>query len=146
MSCSNKDIVRRIVEEIWNQGDIDLIDDLYSEDFVDHSIEHSSLFNVKNHREGFKELVRAARAGLTGFTATIEELIAETDRVAARVVASGVHSGLFMNIPATGKRVDLSDYHFFRIDNGRVREHWNQYNSLEIMQQLGVVPKAADAS
>ncbi len=143
MSNRNKAIIARIVEELFNRGKFEVVDELYAEDFVDHSIEHLRLFGVEGHREGTKQLARAAREGLSDLSARLDELICEGDRVAARVSASGIHTGSFMRVPATGRRIDLVDFHFFTILDGKVREHWNQYNSLEIMRQLGVIPSPA---
>jgi steroid delta-isomerase-like uncharacterized protein len=139
MTEENKKAIRRIVEEVFENGAMNVIDELIAEDFLDHSLQHSRFFAVTADREGFRQLVREVRAGLSDLEVSVDLIVAEGDLVAARVNARAVHSGQFWGVPATGKSIDLTDYHYFRFENGKIREHWNQINALEVMQQLGVV-------
>lgn len=96
-------------------------------------------------REGFKQLVRMVISGLSDLKAEVDLMVAENDLVAARVLAKGIHSGPYMGIPATGNPIQLSDWHYWRFGpNGQIVEHWNQYNALEVMHQLGVIPRLPD--
>ncbi|GAA3149344.1 ester cyclase [Nonomuraea roseoviolacea] len=136
-----KDVIRRIVREVFEQGNVEVVDELLAEDFVDHSLQHARFFSAASDREGFKQMALMARNGLSGLKAELDLVVAEGDLVAARVLATGVHDGPLMGVPPTGKPVDLADFHYFRFKNGKVSEHWNQFNALEVMQQLGVVPQ-----
>ncbi|GAA2299976.1 ester cyclase [Nonomuraea roseoviolacea subsp. roseoviolacea] len=136
-----KDVIRRIVREVFEQGNVEVVDELLAEDFVDHSLQHARFFSTASDREGFKQMALMARNGLSGLKAELDLVVAEGDLVAARVLATGVHDGPLMGVPPTGKPVDLADFHYFRFKNGKVSEHWNQFNALEVMQQLGVVPQ-----
>jgi steroid delta-isomerase-like uncharacterized protein len=141
----HKAAIQRMVDEVFVKGNVEVVDEVYSEDYFDHSLHHTQLWGVDPDRAGFKKLVRMATTGLSGLEAEIDLLVAEDDLVAARVLASGVHTGDFMGVPPTGKVVELSDWHYWRFDDkGLIIEHWNQYNTLEVMQQLGVIPPLPD--
>ncbi|MFI9510209.1 ester cyclase [Nocardia sp. NPDC052566] len=136
---AHKEVVRRIVHEVFEQGKLELVDELLAEDFVDHSLQHALFFGADSGREGFKKMTMLARAGVHDLTAELDLVVAEGDLVAARVLAKGVHGGELLGVPPTGRPVDLADYHYFRFRDGKVREHWNQFNALEVLQQLGAI-------
>lgn len=139
---SNKEVIRRIVEEVFNQGKVEVVDEVLSENFTDHTLAHAFLGGTGGHREGFKQMVRSVLAAFSEFKAEIDQMIAEGDYVAMRNHATGIHTGPFMGIPPTQKRINMVDYHFFRFQNGKIAEHWNQLNTLEILQDLGVAPRS----
>lgn len=142
MSQQNKDTILRVVSESFVGGDVTIIDELYAPDYRDHSLEHAQMWGALPDREGFKKLIEMVREGLSGLQAETDLMISEGDLVSARVLATGNHSGNFMGIPATGKEVRLSDWHYWRFDSsGKVAEHWNQSNALEVLQELGVISR-----
>ncbi|WP_433722767.1 ester cyclase [Nocardia sp. CA-129566] len=142
MLDAHKNVIRRLVHEVFEQGRVDVVDELLTEDFVDHSAQHAEFFSDVPGREGFKRMALIARSGLTDFEAELDLIVGEGDLVAALVLAAGTHTAEFMGVPPTDQRIRLSDFHFFRFRDGKVHEHWNQLNALEIMQQLGRVPQA----
>lgn len=143
MSEENKAIVEQIVEELWNQGRIGVIDELYAPDYADRS---SGLPpGISPDREGQKQFAQAFRGAFPDLIGTTEDLIAEGDKVVLRWSAQGTHEGDFMGIPPTGRRISISGTSVYRIAGGKVAEEWTQGDMLGLMTQLGVVPEMATA-
>ena len=88
-----------------------------------------------------KEMMGMLFAAFPDFDSTIDLLVAEGDIVAGRMTTTGTHTGDFMGIPATGKRVTFTETHIVRIANGKAVEHWGNQDDLGMMQQLGVIPE-----
>jgi steroid delta-isomerase-like uncharacterized protein len=137
MSEENKASFRRMFEEVMNQGNFSLIDELVAPDMVEHE---ELPPEIPAGREGIKVFFTMFRGAFPDLNATIDEVIAEGDKVVARSTWSGTHQGEFMGIPATGKRVSFGVIDIMRFADGVVVEHWGQMDSLGMMQQLGVVP------
>jgi steroid delta-isomerase-like uncharacterized protein len=85
-------------------------------------------------------VVVACRAAFEHLNVTVEEMVAEGDRVAARFTARGIHKGAFMGLPPTGKPITMTGMEIFRIEDGRIAELWGEANLLGLMQQLGIAP------
>lgn len=132
----NKALNRRFVEEVINQGNIDAIDKLLDPGVVDHATPPG----FPAGREGAKQFATMIRSAFPDVHLTIEDMIAEGDKVVVRSTWSGTHQGEFMDIPATGRRVTVSAIDISRVADGRMVEHWEQSDALGLMQQLGVVP------
>ncbi len=86
------------------------------------------------------DVITACRAAFEHLNVTVEEMVAEGDRVAARFTARGVHKGEFMGLPPTGTPIIMTGIEIFRIENGRIAELWGEANLLGLMQQLGIAP------
>jgi steroid delta-isomerase-like uncharacterized protein len=142
MPLSHREVIQQVVEQVFTVGQVDAVDQLFHPDFVDHSLVHDALGGAGSHREGFKALVRAVREGLRPFEAKVDQVVVEGEFGALRNRAWGLHSGLFMGVPASGRRIEMTDFHFFRFQDGKIIEHWNQLNTLEVLQQLGAVQGA----
>lgn len=133
----NKNLVRRAVEEIWNQGNYDTIEEFVSHDFV----AHSSAPDEETHGpEGAKQFFTQLRKAFPDIYFTIEDQIAEEDRVVTHWTARGTHKGEFKGIPPMGKQVKLTAIDIDRIVNGKVVECWTNIDELGLLQQLGVIP------
>lgn len=128
--------VRRFVERGINQHNLDEFDVFYSPEVVDHALPP----NVPSGLEGRKLFASAFFSAFPDIQITIEDLVAEGDRVAARQSARGTHTGELMGIPPTGKQVSITGMFIFRFENGKVVEHWEIFDQLGMMQQLGVIP------
>ncbi len=135
MTEDNKALNRRFVEEVINQGNIEAIDELIDPGVVDHA----ALPGFPTGREGAKQFFAMMRSAFPDLHLTIEDMIAEGDKVVMRSTWSGTHQGEFMGIPATGRRVTVSAIDISRVADGRIVEHWEQSDALGLMQQLGVV-------
>ncbi len=128
-----KALVRRFVEEVFEAGHLDAIDELVAPEFTSHTF-------GTNGREEFKAAAQRVHGGLTNVEFTIDDIVAEHDRVAVRLTSSATPTGEFMGVQAAGKRYTVSEAHFFRIDEGEIFEHWHVHDALGIMRQIGAVP------
>ena len=133
----NKAIVSRATEELWNKNNLAVVDELYATNFVSHG---SDIPGVTPDREGYKQFVTMSRTALPDFHTTIEDMIAEGDKVVQRFTARGTHKGEFMGIPPTGKQVTITGIAIDRIAGGKIVENWVNMDMLGMMVQLGVVP------
>ncbi len=131
----NKEINRRVVEEILNQGNQDLIDELYDENYIGQMPPDE----IKGP-EGMKQFVSQFRNGFPDLKITIEDQIAEGDMVAIRQTTTGTHTGEFQGIAPTGKKVEITVSVMGRFANGKFVESWVNMDALGMMVQLGVVP------
>lgn len=124
-SCEhNKALVRRIVEEMFNQGKLDVAPQIFGPDFVDRG--HDQTGGRNDGPEGFARFVQAVRAALPDLKATIHHLVAEGNYVAMWNTATATHIGELFGMPPSGKRLSMKDFHFFRFVDGKIVEHWNQ--------------------
>ena len=133
----NKALVRRLVEEVINQGNVSVVDELLIPDFVEHE---ELPPGIPPGREAPKALFTMLRSAFPDIKATIEHLIAEGDEVVLHVTWTGTHLGEFMGIPPTGKSISINVIDIMRIAEGKFVEHWGVMDSMAMMQQLGVVP------
>ena len=133
----NKALISRFVEELFNQGNISLANELLAPDFVERE---QIPPGVPDGREGVKSLTSMLRSAFPDFKATIEDMVAEGDKVVVRMIWSGTHKGEFMGIPASGKSVSIGVIDIIRVNKGKLVEHWGQMDSMGMMQQLGVMP------
>jgi steroid delta-isomerase-like uncharacterized protein len=132
----NKSIVRRFVDEVQSKGNIDAIDELCSPEFVNHSAPPG----VPSNCEGVKQVTAMFRQAFPDSYFTVEDMVAEGDKVATRKTFHGTHQGEFMGIPPTGQQVSTGLIDVVRIVDGKVVEHWSMGDNLGMMQQLGVIP------
>jgi predicted ester cyclase len=90
--------------------------------------------------QGINDVISACRAAFEGLNVTIEDMVAEGDKVAARFTARGIHKGVFMGLPPTGKPITMTGIEIFRIENDMIAELWGEANLIGLMQQLGILP------
>jgi steroid delta-isomerase-like uncharacterized protein len=117
---SSKELVRRYYDLLWNRWDFNLADELIAESIVFRG----SLGTSIQGREGFKEYMRAVRAAFPDFRNHIEDLIAENDRVVARLTYTGTHQGAVLGIAPTGRQVSYAGVALFRVADNRIAEGW----------------------
>ena len=132
----NKTTVRRFVDEVQSEGNIDAIDELCSPEFVNHSAPPG----VPSNCEGVKQLTAMFRQAFPDSYFTVEDMVAEGDKGPTRKTFYGTHQGAFMGIPPTGQQVSIGLIDIVRIADGQVVEHWSMVDNLGMMQQLGVIP------
>jgi steroid delta-isomerase-like uncharacterized protein len=128
---TNKAIVRRFIAEVFGQQDLDAIAELASEDFTPHT-----WGPTPPGRAALRDATQRAGAGVSEARFEIHLLVAEDDLVAAYLTSSAVHSGDFMGLPATGRRYSIDEMHFFRLRDGRVTEHWHEFDKGALLRQL----------
>ena len=131
----NKAIVSRATEELWNKNNLAVVDELYATNFVSHDLPE-----VTPDRKGYKQFVTISHTAFPDFHTTVEDIIAEGDKVVQRFTARGTHKGEFMGIPPTGKQVTITGIAIDRIAGSKIVENWANMDMLGMMVQLGVVP------
>ncbi len=131
----NKTVIRRLVEEVYNDNNLDVLYELVAQDMANHSA-------IPEHQhgiEGFKHVNRWVRAGFSDAHYEIEDMIAEGDMVACRITVSGTHDGDFQGTPPTGKRFSVDHVHWHRLADGKLVERWAVRDDLGAAQQLGML-------
>jgi predicted SnoaL-like aldol condensation-catalyzing enzyme len=132
----NKALVRRFVDEVQSGGNIDLIDEICSPEFVNHSAPP----RVPPNCEEIKIVMAMFREAFPDSYFTVEDMIAEGDKVVTRKTFHGTHEGEFIGIPPSGKTVTIELIDIVRISEGMVVEHWFIGDNLGMMRQLGAIP------
>ena len=127
---------RRILDEAFNQGNLDVVDELLSPDHF----AHSAFGGVPHGPRGLKWLVAMFRTAFPDLSCTMDDEINVGDKFAAHWTIRGTHRGLFLDNPPTGRRVAVQGIIFGRIANGRIVEDWTLVDHMGILQQLGLVP------
>jgi predicted ester cyclase len=128
---ANKTIARQVIERIFMRQEDRAIDELVAEDFVPHTFGA-----MPPGREGLREGMRRAGAGVSDPEFTIHAMLAEGDGVAVRMTTSATHTGPFMGIEPTGRRYTIDEIHLFRIRDGQLAEHWHAFDTASLLQQL----------
>ena len=141
MSEQNKAFVRRLIEEVIGKGNFGLVDELVSPDYVGHSA-----FPETNTREGHKQFFMALRRAFPDLRITVEDQVAEGDKVVTRWTARATHQGEFAGIPPTGKSAVMTGIDIDRVIDGKLVECWTNADNLGLLRQLGAIPDPAAAS
>jgi predicted ester cyclase len=133
MSEQNKTIVRRLFEDTWNKGDLNALDKLLTTDFVDHTIPPG----MPGGRDGYRRLVTTFREALPDLTFTVQQLLAEGDRVAVHLVGKGSHQGMFLDVRPTFRLVNFNSIGFFTLRNGQIAERFGISDVPAVMMAHG---------
>ena len=136
----NKAIVRRWFDEVVSQGNIELVDEICMQCVPSFVVIQGVADPPPQGLEGVKGLIGVLRTAFPDLKFTIEGQIAEGDQVATRLTVRGTHLGEFMGIPATGKQMAVSGVSIWRLADGKLVNEWVNWDSLAMMQQLGVAP------
>ena len=132
--AENKKIVRRY-QEIYNSNQLDDLLEVLSQDLLTPKI----MAGVPAGIEGAKAAHRIMLAGFPDYQTVIDDLIAEGDKVAARITMSGTNTGTFMGIPPTNKFISFTGMYIARIANEKIVEHWGEEDGVSLLSQLGVL-------
>ncbi len=132
----NKDVVRRVIEELFNQGDLDVVGDLIAPDYVNHD---PNMPEDTRGPEGFRDYVAAYRTAFPDMRMTIKAQVAEGDEVATRWTGTGTHDGNLMGIPPTGNRVEITGMVLDRLSDGKIVESWTNDDMMGLMRQIGAI-------
>ena len=131
MSEESKAIVQRFYRDMVNQGNLDLADELLAPDYVEHWSPAGSGI------EGFRQFAVGLVAAFPDLQVTVEDLVAEGNRVVARVTVHATHEGALMGMTPTGRQVSFEGIDIFEVEDGRIVGRWNLRTLLSLMQQLG---------
>ena len=146
MSADNKAIVRRLYEEVWNNRKLEIVNELIS---PSHALQGPTVFGSSIGPEAYKRQVSSLLEAYPDLRWTIEDTIAEKDKVVACWTMSGTHKGDYMGVPATNKKVSVGGMTIHHITGGKIMDSLTNWDALGMMQQLGAVPavgKTKDAS
>jgi steroid delta-isomerase-like uncharacterized protein len=130
----NKAIHRRVYEEIWNKGNLDVVEEIIDDDYIYHPLPQ------RRGPEGYKTMYHGFAEAFTDFHCNIEDMVAEGNKVARRITSTGTFKGELMGIAPTGRQVTHTEAIFYSFEGGKAVEAWNYSDQLTMFQQLGVNP------
>lgn len=133
MAEDGKTIVRKVLEEVWDKGNYEAVDEYFASDFVDHTPGMSG-----PDREGQKTAAQSMRQAFPDLHTEYSDLMMEGDRVLLHYHGVGTHQGEIFGMGATGKKVCMGGMSMYRLENGKLKEHWGYFDTLNLMQQLGM--------
>ena len=142
MSENNKAIVRRLLEEVWNKGNLSLVDELFAPTYAHND---ASTPDFGRGPESEKSRVNLYRNAFPDLHLTIEDIFAEGETVMTRWTSRGTHKGDLNGIAPTGKQFTISGMTIARLANGKIVQTYVNWDALGLMQQLGVVPQLGKA-
>ena len=134
---ANMTLVRRYLEEVIHQGNVDAIDESIA---TNHVLTWPGSPTPMYGPEGFKHLLIIYASAFPDLQWTTEEVVAQGDTVVARLLARGTHQRELMGMPPTGKHVTWTETHIFRVAGGKLAEHWTNLDQVSMLQQFGVLP------
>ena len=134
----NKTVIRRFLKEVFEGGNLELVDELFAPDYVLHD---PAVPDEVRGPEGIKQYVSMYRSAFPDTHFTVEDQVAEGDRVVTRWTGQGTQQGELMGISPTGNQVTVTGIEFDRVSEGKMQETWVNYDALGMMQQLGVLPQ-----
>jgi predicted ester cyclase len=138
---AHEELIQRIFDEIINRGNADAVDELMSEDFVDHG----PMGDMRG-REAFKQMVAMWRTAVPDVHCAVEGVFSEGDMVAWLVRTTGTHTGEMMGMPPSGNRIELVSPNIGRVRDGQAVEHWADQSMFQFLQQIGALPAPGAAS
>ena len=133
----NKAIVRRVNDEVWSKGQLDVIDELIADEFVATVIGAPEQIRGP---QGFREFVVMYRKAFPDLRLTVDEQFAEGETVVTRWTATGTNEGELMGMPPTGKQATTAGININRVSGGKLVEGWGLFDQLGLLQQIGAVP------
>ena len=136
MSAENKAITQRYFEELWNRGNLAVIPELIAANHV----HHDPAIPGASGPEGMKQHISTHRAVFPDLRFTPEDFVVEGDKVVTRWTVRGTHQGEYMGVWPTNKTVMVTGMDIHKIVNGKIVEQWSNWDTLGLLQQLGVVP------
>ena len=135
----NERVVRRIYDELWNERKLEVADELIADGGTNYD---TGLVPMTFGPEEMKGTIRIVTAAFPDNRHEVEEILAENDRVVLRCTLTGTHEGSFMGIPPTGRKIEVTEIHIYRLEDGKAVEHRVGRDDLGAMRQLGVIADA----
>lgn len=132
----NESIVTRFADNVWNDGNLDTLEELAATDISAH---FSGVGEIEG-REAYGDAVQLYRSAFPDFTVEIDEMLSVDDTVVVRYTVHGTHEGELMGVSPTGSDVEIGGITIVRLEDGKVVEEWNQGDMLGMLQQIGAVP------
>jgi steroid delta-isomerase-like uncharacterized protein len=135
--ADNAELIRRFYDEVLGNGNLDMIDEMATEDIVDHE---EGLPGQPPGIEGVKFFITALRNAFPDIRAEVDVTLSDGDLAAARTIARGTHQGEFLGVPPSNKSVEFEGIDIIRVEDGKVAEHWGVTDTMSLMQQIGAIP------
>lgn len=137
MSAEESKATMRRYLDVFEQGNIEHLDELLALDYINHN---PATPDLPTGPEGVKAVVSMFRSAMPDLRVVVEEMIAEGDKVATRYTLEGTHEGELFGVPATGRQLSIRSITVEQVSDGRIQGHWRVTDELGMMQQLGVIP------
>jgi len=137
--AASKAVALRLVESIFNKGDMQVFDELFADTYVNHNM---PVPGISGTRSGFRQVVEATRQAFPDVHVHIQDIVAEDSLVVFHDTAEATSTGEFLSLPPNGKHLEWTEIHFLRVSNNQIVEHWSNFDQLGILRQLGAVPPA----
>ncbi|HLI09773.1 MAG TPA: ester cyclase [Ktedonobacteraceae bacterium] len=134
---ANVAVARRVFDDLFSQGKLDAADEIYAPDHTSHDAQAPGV----NGAAAMKHYIGMYRAAFPDLHMAVDDIVAEGDKVVIRWTARGTHRGELMGVPPTGKQAVVTGINIIRVKDGRVAEEWINWDTLGLLQQLGVAPK-----
>lgn len=132
----NKAVVRRYAEQVWNGGDLTAVEEFIAPDYVRHD---PGLPMEVRGPDGVRAVIVAYRTALPDLHLTLDDTLADGDKVVLRLDVRGTHQGDLMGIPPSGRAVEITAIEIFRLDGGKIVEQWVAVDNLGLMRQIGAL-------
>jgi steroid delta-isomerase-like uncharacterized protein len=143
MSEALKAVVWRLLEEIWHQGNLQVIDEIIAPNYVRHTSHFREGGRDVHGPEGVRQSVAALRAAFPDVHFTVEDMLVAEDKVIVRWTCRGTHRGTFLGLAPTEKAVTFTGINIYRIANGQIVERWANEDGISLYQQLGILTPRA---
>jgi steroid delta-isomerase-like uncharacterized protein len=138
--AGNVELIQAFYDEMLVKGNLDRLDDLVTDDVIDHQ---EGLPGQPEGKDGVIFFVNAMRSAFSDLKGTVGESLESGDRACAQVTITGRHTGEFMGVPATDKSFEIETIDIIRVEDGKCAEHWGVTDTMSLMQQIGAVPAPA---
>jgi steroid delta-isomerase-like uncharacterized protein len=135
LSDAAKAVVRRNTEEVQSRGNFEAFEELFADDFVDHTPQP----NMTPNKDGVRDLYQRIRTAFPDFHADIHWQAADGELVTTYKTYHGTHEGMFLGVAPTGRKIHFETVDVMRVHNGKITDHWGVANLFSLMQQLGVL-------
>ena len=137
MSDANRDLVNLMIEEIQNRKNIELIDKIFAEDFLNHT----PLHGIPNDRSGMRQLFSMTHVAFPDGVLVVQDQVSSGNKVWTRKSFSGTHTGPLRGMAATGNKVTYEVFDILKIQDGKIAEHWGSVDQLSILRQLEAIKR-----
>ena len=135
-AVQSRQVITRYFEEVWNRGQLDVLDEIMASDYVNHN---PGIPNPRPGPEDLKPIVRAMRDGIPDLHYRILDMVLTPDKVAVYLRVTGTHRGTLFGIAPTGRKIDVRQMQIEWLREGQIWQHWRVTDELGLMRQLGVV-------
>lgn len=132
----NQQLIETYFNEVWNKGDVDLLDKLITPDYINHA---PSIPNPERGPAGLKPIIKEMRNGISELHYEILDTIITEDKIVARVNMTGIHTGELWGMKPTGKRIDVNQINIEHVKDGKISEHWRITEEFRLLKQLEVI-------